>query len=68
MEIRELEQAIRAAMRLDSVGTAMPAMASAGTVGIALPQEFATAFRSLSDRAEKRSESESILQKAFQWA
>lgn len=67
MEIRELEQAIRTAMRMDSVGTARPAMASAGPVGIALPQEFAAAFQSLSNRAEKRSTSESILQKAFQW-
>lgn len=67
MEIRELEQAIRAAMRMDSVGMARPAMASAGLVGMALPQEFATAFQSLFDRADKRSEGESILQKAFQW-
>ena len=67
MEIRELEQAIKAIMRMDSGGSAQLALSGANGIGVRLPEEFALAVQTLSERTGKLYNGESILHKAFRW-
>lgn len=68
MEIRELERAIRSAMKSPSYGSTQLALAGVSDIGLKLPQEFAEAAQTLSARTEMKSDGESILLKAFRWA
>ena len=68
MDTRELERAIRSAMKSDPSGSTHLALAGVGDIEIQLPQEFAEAAKTLSARSAMRSDGESILRKAFGWA
>ena len=67
MDIRELERAIKAAVRMDPKESTQLALAGANGIGIQLPQEFALAAKTLSERTSRVSGGESILRKAIQW-